>query len=68
MTPVGSNVRAEMARRDLTQQRLASEIGMAQQSLSRRLRGDTPLTVDELQAIADVLGVPAAALLEAGAA
>lgn len=57
-----------MARRGVTQAHLAHDIGMAQQSLSRRLRGDTPFTVDELQRIAEVLGVPACELLGQGAA
>lgn len=61
--PVSSNVRAEMARRGVTQARLAHQLGMAQQSLSRRLRGDTLFSVDELLRIANVLDVPAGELL-----
>jgi transcriptional regulator with XRE-family HTH domain len=57
-----------MARRGETQQSLAGRIGMKQQSLSKRLRGETRFSVDELQRIADALGVPTAELLEAGAA
>jgi transcriptional regulator with XRE-family HTH domain len=63
--PVTSNVRAEMARRDLTQQTLASRIGMKQQSLSRRLRGETRFSIDELQLIADALDVSITDLLSA---
>ena len=52
-----------MARRDMTQQALAAKLGMAQQSLSRRLRGETLFTVDDLLRIAEILGVAAADLL-----
>jgi transcriptional regulator with XRE-family HTH domain len=65
--PVTANVRAEMARRGETQQSLADRIGMKQQGLSRRLRGETRFTVDELQRIADALEVRAAELLGATA-
>lgn len=54
-----------MARRDVTQQQLAERIGMAQQSLSRRLRGETRFSIDELQLIADVLDVAITDLLSA---
>jgi transcriptional regulator with XRE-family HTH domain len=64
-SPVTANVKAEMARRDVTQQQLAERIGMAQQSLSRRLRGETRFSIDELQLIADVLDVAITDLLSA---
>ena len=58
---VASGVRAEMARQGKTQQQLASLAGMAQQTLSRRLRLDdpTPFDVEELERVAQALGVPA---------
>lgn len=57
---VASGVRAEMARQGKTQQQLASSAGMAQQTLSRRLKLDDPIPfdTDELERIADALGVP----------
>lgn len=59
----GANVKAEMARRDLTQVALAEKLGMSQSMLSYRLRGQVPFDVDELELVAGVLGVPLAVLL-----
>uniref|UniRef100_A0AAU8GM14 Helix-turn-helix DNA binding protein n=1 Tax=Mycobacterium phage JustASigh TaxID=3158894 RepID=A0AAU8GM14_9CAUD len=52
-----------MARKRLTQVVLAERAGMATSTLSRRLTGESDFTVGELYRIADVLGVPASALL-----
>lgn len=60
---VASNIRAEMARRRVSQREVAERLGVSQQSLSYRLTGRTPFDVGELAAIADVLGVTAASLL-----
>ncbi|MDV7192647.1 MULTISPECIES: helix-turn-helix domain-containing protein [Mycolicibacterium] len=60
---VAAEVRAGMARKRLTQVVLAERAGMATSTLSRRLTGESDFTVGELYRIADVLGVPAAALL-----
>lgn len=54
----GANVRAEMARQDVSQMQLASRIGMSQTGLSKRLRGAIPFDVNELAAVAAELGVP----------
>lgn len=62
---VAANVRAEMARRQVTQATLAAALGVTQQAVSRRLRGDVDFTVSELQAVADVLEVPVADLIPA---
>jgi transcriptional regulator with XRE-family HTH domain len=56
---VAENVRAEVARSGLSQTSLAATLGLKQQSLSRRLAGKTPFSVDEAFAIAGALGVPA---------
>lgn len=64
--PVPANIKAEMARRGITQDTLARRVGMKQQSLSRRLRFETCFTVAELLRIAEVLGVSAAELLKQG--
>jgi len=61
---VASNVRAEMARRNHTQQSLAQAVGKTQQSLSRRLSGRTSFTIDELADIAVALNVNLASLVE----
>ena len=62
---VASGVRAEMARQGKTQQQLASLAGMAQQTLSRRLRIEdpTPFDIEELERIAKALAVPAESFL-----
>ncbi|WP_182112918.1 helix-turn-helix domain-containing protein [Actinotalea sp. JY-7876] len=62
---VTGNVRAEMARHGVTQRLIAKAIGKTQQAVSYKLSGRSALTVDELQRIAALLGVPTAALLEA---
>lgn len=64
----GRNVRAEMARADVTQTALASAIGLSQSALSKRLRGVIPFDINELTAVADHLGVEVTTLLPAPAA
>lgn len=56
---VASAVRAEMARRGLSQQALADRAGIAQQTLSRRIRVEnpTPFDTDELERVAVALDV-----------
>jgi transcriptional regulator with XRE-family HTH domain len=51
-----------MARKRVTQQKLASGLGLSQAAVSRRLRGDVPFDVAMLSDVADLLGVPVAAL------
>ncbi len=60
---VAATVRAEMARRRVTQTALADVLGMTQTALSRRISGAIPFDVNELHAIAEHLGLPPAALL-----
>lgn len=64
----GANVKAEMARRGVTQTDLADRLGMKQSALSKRLRGVISLNIDELTEIAKVLDVPLSALLPTEAA
>lgn len=64
----GENVRAEMARRRVTQMALARQIGLSQSAVSARLKGKTPFDINELCLIASVLDVPLAALLPTEAA
>jgi transcriptional regulator with XRE-family HTH domain len=56
---VASGVRAEMARQGKTQQQVSELAGMAQQTLSRRLKLDdpTPFDIDELERVARALAV-----------
>ena len=53
---VAAEVRAELARKQITASTVAEAIQMPTSTLSRRLKADTPFTVDELAAIARVLG------------
>jgi len=55
---VGATVRAEMARRKVTQQQVAAVLKIAQTQVSRRLNGQVSFNVDELQAVANLLGLP----------
>lgn len=59
----GANIKAEMARRGVTQTGLAARLDITQSALSKRLRGVISLNVDELAAIADALDVPVSTLL-----
>ncbi|WFN93437.1 helix-turn-helix domain-containing protein [Gordonia sihwensis] len=52
-----------MARSKASQTRLATSLGWTQASLSRRLNGYVPFTVEEVAAIAEYLRVPVAVLL-----
>lgn len=65
---VAAEVRAEMARQEISQQALADRLGWQQSRLSRRLTGGktaVPFTVAELGAVAAALGVPVAHFLPA---
>ena len=69
--PVTANVRAEMARHEKTQTDVAAILGMSQNGVSRRLRGQTAWRLSELRALAAALDVPLTALVRddtAGAA
>lgn len=61
---VSAAVRAEMARTRTPQASLARALGITQQSVSRRLNGHTPFTLDEVVVAADLLGVDRALLLD----
>lgn len=55
---VATEVRAEVARQNVTQYDLADVLGMAQPSVSRRLAGKHPFDTDELDKLAAFFGVP----------
>src|SRR4029077_11575110 len=59
---VAEEVRALMGRHQVSGNRLAVMTGMTQSSMSRRLAGLYPFTVDELEVIADAFGVPITSL------
>jgi transcriptional regulator with XRE-family HTH domain len=54
---VAAEVRAEMARQRMSQVKLAELLGVAQQTISRRIVGEVPFDVTELVQIADLLKV-----------
>ena len=64
---VASNVRAELARRRISQTRLAHLLKMSQPAVSKRLSGITPIDINDLFGIADALGVAPADLLTTSA-
>ncbi|NMO00865.1 hypothetical protein HH308_06515 [Gordonia sp. TBRC 11910] len=64
---LNDNIRAELARRKMTQGDLASGLRTTQQAVARRLNGQTPWTVAELVRVARIVHSTPARLLEATA-
>lgn len=60
---LAGEVRAEMARQGITQQRLAETSDMTVWTLGRRLAGASDFAFGEVVAIADALRVPLAELI-----
>ena len=60
---VASNIRAEAARRMLNQIQLGELIGMSQGAINKRWTGKRPWHLDDIEAVADVLGVSVADLV-----
>lgn len=58
-------IRVELARQRSSARRLAAALGLSPATISRRLNGEHPLTVDELYAAASFLGLPVTELLPA---
>lgn len=54
---VAAEIRAELARQRLSARRAAARLGWTQAYLSRRLNGDVPFDVEDIEALADLLGV-----------
>lgn len=65
---MAESIRIELARQRKSARALARHIGWSSGTSVRRLRGETPLTVDELVAAAGLLGLEPAQLLERGLA
>lgn len=61
---LGRNIRAEMVRKGVSQEALAHRLQKSQAAVSKRLRGETPLSVDDLATIAQHLGVAMSVLLD----
>ena len=63
---VSGNVRAEMARRRVTQKDLSEALGIAQTQISKRLNGHSEWRVNDLPPVAEVLGVSIDVLIYGG--
>jgi transcriptional regulator with XRE-family HTH domain len=55
---VAAEIRAELGRQRISQADLARRLGVSRPWVSRRLNGDTALTIGDIATIADNLGVP----------
>lgn len=55
---VATEIRVEMARQRVNQVVLAQKTGLSQSYISRRLVGTATFDLDDLERIADALGVP----------
>lgn len=60
---VTENIRAEMARRRVTQKDLSIMLGIAQSRISARMSGKSTWQLDELIPVADALGVGISTLI-----
>ena len=60
---VGANVRSLLEVRGMSQAALASRIGKSQSTVSQIIHGRVPVAIDTIEALADALRVPHAALL-----
>lgn len=58
-----ANIRAELARRRITQEEFAERIGMGRTSVTAMLLGQTAITLPKLERIAAVLDVEPSKLL-----
>lgn len=63
---VTDNIRAEMARRRVTQKDLANLLGLSQSRVSARISGKSPWQLDDLIPVAEALGVSIDVLIYGG--
>lgn len=63
---VAREIRAEMGRQQVRNAGLAELLGVSEMWVSRKLRGITPLTLAEVEQLAEVLEVEVSALLPTG--
>lgn len=61
---VAANIRAEVARAGLSQADLAREFGVPASWVSTRYRGKARWSLDDMQRVADLLGLPPSRLVE----
>lgn len=60
---VGAEVRGLLAKHKISQTSAGTRLGLSQSAMSRRLAGEIAFNVDELAALADLIGVPVSDLL-----
>lgn len=60
---VAAEVRAELARQNISRTDAAAKLGMSRTLLWSRLRGETPFKVSELECLAELVGVPVSRFL-----
>lgn len=58
VTAAAANVRAELARRQITARKLAEITGRDGTYWSRRLNGQRPMSLEDLEQVAEITGVP----------
>jgi len=61
---IAGEIRAELARQNLTYTALAAATGIRPSTLTRRLRGDKPFKLEEALSIAQFLGLKLSELTE----
>ncbi|WP_169923732.1 helix-turn-helix domain-containing protein [Propionicimonas paludicola] len=59
-----AHVRGLIASRNLSRAEVAAAIGMSEAAFGRRVRGQIPFNVDEVEKLAILFGVPASRFLE----
>jgi transcriptional regulator with XRE-family HTH domain len=62
---IAEEIRALMARRQVSQTELAQAVGVSQATFSERIRGRKPFNLDQLDAIAEHLNVSVESIVTA---
>jgi transcriptional regulator with XRE-family HTH domain len=62
---IAATVRAEAARRNITQAQIGERLGFSQTFVSRRLLGRVEFSISELEALADMFDMPLSELVSA---
>lgn len=57
MSTMTSEIKAELARKGMTQRVLAKHLGISQNSLSKKINGTTQFKLEEAQKIVIILGI-----------
>ena len=65
---IAAEVRADLARKQMSAAELSRETGISKAALSRKLRGESSFTVEELLTVADATGIGADSYIAAALA